>query len=61
MIATGYSAIRAIRQERRANRNAELRFLALSKVLDSITGDRLRLAGQRTLQVQLIRDLNASI
>ena len=48
---------RAVQQERRANRNAELRFAALEKVLTTVTDNRLRLAGQRPLQVELINDL----
>ena len=55
--ATGLYAQRAKRQEARANKNSELRFRALEKVLSAVTGDRLRRAGQRPLQVQLIGDL----
>ena len=55
--ATGLYAQKAKRQEARANKNSEIRFRALEKVLAAVTGERLRRAGQRPLQVQLIGDL----
>jgi tetratricopeptide (TPR) repeat protein len=57
LIATGLYARKARFQEIRAGKNAEQRGLVLAKVLDSITSERLRRAGQRALQVQLINDL----
>ena len=57
LIATSLYARETKRQEVRAEKNAEQRFEALAKVLDLITGDRMRRAGQRSLQVQLVNDL----
>ena len=55
--ASWWYAGRAIQQEARANKNAELRFHALENVLTAVTDGRLRLAGQLPLQVELLNDL----
>ncbi len=51
------SARRAIRQEARAEANADLRFRALETVLAAVTGEKLKRAGQGPLQLELINDL----